>query len=249
MIDHRQRDGANWIRLDRPQRGNALDPDTLEELSAAIDATTSDARAVVVTGTGSAFCAGADVSAAAGMIDDDAALLAYMDRARSVLDELRHLPVPTIAAVNGVTLAGGLELLLACDVVIAAADAPIGDGHTRHGFVPAWGATAHLPRRIPADLAMLMFATGASWPAAELVGTGLVTEAVEPARLEDRVRELVGQIATTSNTAVAEVVRLVRARAGRSTHDALRAEREAFSRQCHDASLRAGLARFAPPAE
>jgi enoyl-CoA hydratase len=239
--------GALWLRIHRPEHGNALAPSTLGALEDGLSGLAADDRAVVVTGTQGVFCAGADVRAAGDMLDDEDALLAFMDHAGALLTRLESLPVPTLAAVNGLTMAGGLELALACDLIIAADDAPIGDGHTAHGFTPAWGTTARLPRRAGRGAATWLLATGRPVPAARLVACGLVSEVVPAARLEERVRERLGELGGARPIALAESLRLARAATSRGLDEALAAEREAFIRQIGRAELREGVGGFGRP--
>ena len=242
-----RQDGALWLRIHRPDHGNALAPSTLAALEDGLDGLEVDDRAVVVTGTGDVFCAGADVRAAAGMLDDEEALLAFMDRASSLLTRLESLPVPTLAAINGLTMAGGLELALACDLIVAADDAPIGDGHTPHGFIPAWGTTARLPRRAGRGMATWLLASGRPVPAAQLVACGLVNEVVPAERLDQRVRERLGELGAACPMALAESLRLARAATSQGLEEALTAERAAFIRQMGRQELRDGVGRFGRP--
>jgi len=138
------RDGALWLTLNRPAALNALTPEVVLGLDRALAAAERDerARAVVLTGSGRAFCAGADLKhvreTAAG---DEGAVSAFLDSVLGVMTRLEKFPKPVIAAINGLALAGGLELVLCCDLVIAARSAKLGDAHANFGLLPGGGSS------------------------------------------------------------------------------------------------------------
>jgi enoyl-CoA hydratase/carnithine racemase len=190
---------AAWIVLNRPREMNALTSVMLDELTRALDAVEADStvRAVVITGSGDkAFCAGADlkqVLAASAVGEPD-----FLDRASATLGRLRDFPKPVIAAVNGLTLAGGLELMLCCDLVIAADSARIGDAHANFGVFPGGGGAAILPRRIGPARAKYLLYTGEQVSAQQMLDWGVVNEVVPAAGLRAATEALVAKIAVKS---------------------------------------------------
>ena len=166
----------------------------------------------MVTGSGRAFCAGADlkaVRAASAGGDESAATSAFLRQVGAVFDRLESLPIPTIAAINGLTLAGGLELMLCCDVAICAASARLGDGHANFGQIPGGGGTLRLPRRIGASRAKQLMFTGAVVPA-DIAGLwGLVDEVVAGDGLLARVQEITEQVAAKSALVLERMKELV----------------------------------------
>ncbi|MEU0469791.1 enoyl-CoA hydratase/isomerase family protein [Amycolatopsis sp. NPDC006131] len=172
------RDQVRWITLNRPERRNAISPLMLDELEAVLEDTAEDSevRALVVTGAGSAFCAGADLT----VDPDDPDALPDVDLARSdaVFGLLERQPQPVIAAVNGTAAAGGLELLLCCDIVLAAASARIGDLHANAGLLPGAGGTYRLPRRVGRNPALWLLFTGDTAPVEDFQRWGLVHRVV-----------------------------------------------------------------------
>lgn len=215
---------VGWITLQRPKAMNALSREMIEGMTATLQAWRDDAeiRTVVITGTGPAFCAGADLKTAgapAGPGEKD-----FLDRIVIFFDTLRAFPKPTIAAVNGVTLAGGLEAVLACDIVIAARSARLGDGHSNFGVFPGGGGAAILPRKVPANVAKYLLFTGEAISADEMKACGLVNEVVADAELADRAQALGEKLARKSPLVLARMKRVANEAADKSSADALRHE-------------------------
>lgn len=163
-------DGLAILTLSRPEKLNALDTQTFEELDAhlaVLAGQTAEVGCVLIRGEGRAFCAGADLGSFG---------TAPVDRRfkPGVIERLSCLPQPTIAAVHGVCFTGGLELALACDFIVADATARFADTHGKWGFVGEWGMIQRLPRKIGTSAAKRMMLTGATVEAAEAERLGLV---------------------------------------------------------------------------
>ncbi len=150
------------VRLDRPEVLNALNLELLTELSCAVTEVGKDegVKALVVRGEGSAFCAGADLTYFETAFGAPDQLNEFIGQMNDCLFQLEELPLPVIALVHGFALAGGLELMLACDMTIAAEDACIGDQHVNFGLMPGGGSTQRLPRRVGMQRAMELLTTG-----------------------------------------------------------------------------------------
>ncbi|MCE2464752.1 MAG: enoyl-CoA hydratase/isomerase family protein, partial [Dehalococcoidia bacterium] len=135
------------LTLARPAEMNAVNPEMIEEVIEALADVSAmdDVKALVVSGEGRAFCAGADLTYMEGILKDREALSRYLGRFNEMLFVLEELPIPVIGLVHGYALAGGLEILLACDMVIAAEDARIGDQHINFALIPGGGSTQRLP--------------------------------------------------------------------------------------------------------
>jgi len=197
-------DSIATITLDRPEKLNALDPDMLRALEGHLDRldTTTEARVLIVTGAGErAFCVGADIAAWAALQPIDM----WRDWVRTgyrVLDRLARLRIPTIAALKGFTLGGGLEVALACDLRIAAEGIQLGAPEVKIGTVPGWGATQRLPRLIGVARAKQMIFTGERVTADQAERWGLVNEVVARDNLMPRCRELAWSIAANAPIAV-----------------------------------------------
>jgi enoyl-CoA hydratase len=191
------------ITFDRPRTRNAMTGAMRRALVAVLaEADADDAvTAVVLTGADPAFTAGVDFTDVEGD-DRPGPHLAAVDPARALL----AMRTPTIAAVNGACVSGGLEVALACTFIVASERARFADTHARLGVVPAWGLTAMLPRAVGRRKAAEMSITGNFVPAAEALALGLVNHVVAHDELLDVAVALAGQVATTS--AVGEILSL-----------------------------------------
>ena len=198
-----QRGAALWIRLNRPEVLNSMSPAMIAAINAALDGAQhiANLRAVVVTGTGRAFCAGADLKAALAMTegkDPEVVSAAFTESFRLLADRIERFRLPVIAALNGLAIAGGLEIVLGCDLVIAAQSARLGDGHGKYGLMPGGGGSVRLPRKIGPMRAKYLMFTAEYLPAQTLADWGLVTSVVADDALEAEVDALVAKLADKS---------------------------------------------------
>lgn len=220
-----RRGGGGWIRLDKPEVLNSLDPEMVRQLVAAVDELEADpsVRALVLTGTGKGFCAGADL-AFAGDAGDQAVIDAFLIDLKAAFDRVESATKPTIAAVNGVAVGGGFELLLCCDILVAAHGAKLGDGHANYGIVPGGGASARLPRKVPPNVAKHLMFTGELVDGPALERFGLVHRTVAPEELEAEVASLVASIAAKSPLGLRRMKELLDDATEQPLQVALRAE-------------------------
>jgi enoyl-CoA hydratase/carnithine racemase len=242
-----ERRGAGlWLTLSRPADMNALNLEILKGIERGLGEALEDdgIRAVVVTGDGRAFCAGADLKTALGGLGDRG-LEVFLDEASRTLNSLRNFPKPVIAGLNGLTLAGGLELALACDIIVAAANAKVGDGHANYGVFPGAGGAAILPRRIGYHGAALLLFTGDTLPAETLMSWGLIQQIVPAEQLTATIDTLVEKIAQKSPSALRRMKAVARASAHMSEDAALELEKEELRQHMLGSDFREGLAAFA----
>jgi enoyl-CoA hydratase/carnithine racemase len=235
------------VTLNRPDAMNALSPDLMETLDRILDELHADGtiRVVIVTGAGRAFCAGGDLLEFGRELELDApSLLDTLAYNQKVLLKLRALPMPVLAAVNGAAVAGGLELILACDVVIAAETAKIGDGHARYAIVPAAGSTVQLLTRMHGAHARHMLFSAELFPARQCMDWGLVNEVVSAERLHDRVQEIARQYSQQSPAVLRHMKALARAVHDGTVQTGLRAELKAFQTHLTSRDLAEGLRAF-----
>ena len=185
-------DRVATIRLDRPDALNALSPELLCEFSHATAQVAEDrtTKALVVRGAGRGFCAGADLLYFDRVLDDLSLLPDYVRELNGALFGLEEMPIPTIALVHGYALAGGLELMMACDMAVVADDARIGDQHANFGLIPGGGSSQRLPRRVGMPRAMELLTTGRWLSGAEAVDWGLALRSVPAERLDAELETL-----------------------------------------------------------
>jgi crotonobetainyl-CoA hydratase len=209
LVDSRDR--VVVLTLNRPGKLNAITHAMAEEISTALSAADADpdVGAVVITGTGErAFCAGADLAALhkADQVPPDG-------HDGSGFAGIAHHPLskPVIAAVNGLAFGGGLEIVLACDLAVAADTATFALPEVRHGLLAAGGGAVRLPAQIPARAAMQMLLTGEPVDALTALRWGLINEVVRPGQALERALGFAGSIADLPSAAVAAARRIVRA--------------------------------------
>jgi enoyl-CoA hydratase len=188
--------GVAVLTVQRPQRLNALDARTLDEIrQAALDFQQDDSiRCVIVTGSGAkAFVAGADISELAG--DTPVGARERALRGQQTFDLLERLGKPVIAAVNGFALGGGCELAMACTLRLAADNAQFGQPEINLGLIPGFAGTQRLARLVGKSKAMDMILTGAALTAQEALAVGLVSRVVPAAELMTEARTLAAELA------------------------------------------------------
>lgn len=190
-----QRGEATWITLNRPERRNAYDPEMAEEIVEALDGATRS-RAVVITGVPGSFCAG---GALAGLSEPDVTTMRGLYRGSlRLFDAIRTCPRPVIAAVNGPAAGGGNELVVACDLAIAAESATFGQTGPRVGSAPVTGATNVLGVQIGEKRAKEMAFLCRRYSAAQALELGLVNSVVPDDELVAAVEEMVAELAVLS---------------------------------------------------
>jgi enoyl-CoA hydratase/carnithine racemase len=247
MVTTEIADGVAILTLNRPDTLNALSKEMMQSLDRSLDAVAMEekVRVVVITGAGRAFSAGGDLAEFKGLLEvDPSSLLATLEFGQQVFEKLEAMPAPVIAAVNGVAVAGGLELVLCCDVVLAAASARLGDGHANYAIIPAGGSTARLSRKVPANVAMHLLFSADLYPAQDFAKWGLINEVVPDPDLLATAISLARRYARHSRRVLTAMKRLTRG-AGAPTAKLARSELEAFADYINHPDLASGLARFA----
>lgn len=201
MLRYAVEDGVAIVTVNRPDALNALNDELLLELSFAFELAEADlaVRALVLTGEGRAFVAGADIgnlNALSDAFGGREAALAGQD----VMNSLAALPIPTVAAVNGFALGGGLELALACDLRVASPKAKLGLPEVGLGLIPGYGGTQRLPRLVGMGRALELIYTGRHVGAEEALAFGLVNRVAEDALAA--AKELAAQIVKNAPVAL-----------------------------------------------
>jgi len=237
------RDGVALVTLDRPEALNALSFDLLEELDGILAVLDDDdaCRAIVITGAGErAFAAGADIRELASSTREDL----HADNPFAAIDRLGRLRTPTIAAVRGFALGGGAELAMACDMLVAAEDAQLGQPEIRIGAIPGAGGTQRLARAAGRARAMELVLTGRRIGAAEADAMGLVTAIVPGPEVLERALELASAIAAMPPLAVRAAKAAVNATQQLPLDEGLRFERDRFEALFETEDLREGMVAF-----
>ena len=234
------------LTLNRPKAMNALNLAILDQLQQRLVelAGEESVRVLVLTGSGTAFCAGADlkeVLAGAGLPPGEPD---FLDRASDIFNTLREFPKPVIAALNGVTMAGGLELAMCADIVLAAESARIGDAHANFGVFPGAGGAAVLPRLVPLNVAMYLLMTGKTLSAGEMKQYGFVNEVHPDEALPGAADELARLLATRSPAALGRMKAVARHAADKSRADALLHEQVMLRRHQRSWDMQEGLRAF-----
>lgn len=172
------KDKVVWVTLNKPQRKNAMGTQTFLDLTQLLDEIEKDPAlvAVIFKGSGDSFCSGIDLKDAAS--GDASERLAFKRLSHSVFHRIENLNKIVVALLHGYVMAGGLELALLCDMIIADETAKIGDGHIKTGIIPAGGGSQRLPRRIGAAKAKELLFTGELLSGREAESIGLVNRAV-----------------------------------------------------------------------
>jgi len=235
-----------WFKLNRPDEMNALTDNIIVGLSDFLTSTEADEtiRCIILTGTGRAFCAGADLKSTAGAEALPPGEPDFYDRVEEVFNRLRNFPKPVIASLNGFTLAGGLELAMCCDLVIASEKAKIGDAHANFGVYPGAGGAAIMPRIVPRNVAKYLLFTGNMLTASEMKTYGFVNEVVASDALADATQELADHICGKSPIALRRMKEVANETQGKTAADALRHEQILFRQHLRSADMAEGLRAF-----
>jgi enoyl-CoA hydratase len=202
ILQPERRGSTLMVTINRPESLNALNTAFFDEMDHFIanDAMDSEITAVVITGAGKAFVAGADIAEMVNKTQEEAE--AFSLRGQNTFRGFSTVPVPVIAAINGFALGGGLELALACDFRVASVTARFGQPEVSLGLIPGYAGTQRLPRLIGMGDALFMLTTGEMLSAADALRIGLVQKVTEPEQLIDEVLRIAGVIASKGPDAV-----------------------------------------------
>jgi enoyl-CoA hydratase len=237
--------GIALVTVNRPQKLNALSRAVVEELSQAFDRITADSaiRAAILTGAGEkAFVAGADINELAGLSPVEARAFALYGQ--QVFRRIEACPKPTVAAVNGYALGGGLELAMACTVRFASENAVLGQPEVKLGIIPGYGGTQRLPRLIGRGRALELLLAGEPVKAAEAHRLGLVNAVVPQPELLSYSRAWLAKVLANAPVAVALVLEAVDVGLSSGLEQGLRFEAAAFAVSAATEDRREGTSAF-----
>jgi len=228
-ILYEKSEGIATITINRPEKLNAMDQETIQEILSALDDAEKDEniRVVVITGAGDrAFSAGADISGMKGRTPLDSRKSSQLGQ--QPMNRVEDLEKPVIAAINGYALGGGLELAMACDFRIASENARLGQPEINIGLVPGWGGTQRLPRFVGKALAKEMIFTGRMIDAKIAEQHGLVNKVVPAAQLKSAVQELATELLNKPPVAIKVAKQLINNSTETNLRIGLTHESEAF---------------------
>jgi len=205
--------GVGTITLNRPEKLNAFVGSMREEFAGAVRALAADeeVRAIVITGAGRAFCAGADIAYMQDLLArrDTAGFAALVEAGRAAVTAIRQTPKPVIASVNGAAAGGGASLALACDLRIASENASLGQTFSRIGLHPDWGGSYFLPRLVGPSRALDLVFTGRMVEADEALRIGLFDRVVPHNELPAETEALAAALAAGPPKAIALAKRAI----------------------------------------
>jgi 2-(1,2-epoxy-1,2-dihydrophenyl)acetyl-CoA isomerase len=198
------------IQMNRPEALNALSLQLGKDLAAAVRQAIADsARAVVLTGSGRAFCSGGDLREMRAMGESQGSIEAFLDEPLKALHQvillIRETPIPFVAAVNGVCAGAGTNFALACDIVLAADDASFNEAFVRIGLSPDCGGTFFLPRAVGEKLAAEMLMTGMTVSAQRAAEIGMINRIVPVNELLTEAMSLATKLAAGPTAAIGRV--------------------------------------------
>jgi enoyl-CoA hydratase len=244
IVQSERRGAVALLTLNRPDALNALDVATLEALLVRVGEVAGDpgVRALVITGAGRAFAAGADIAAMQSFGAPEAG--AFSRLGHGAFAALEDLSVPTIAAVNGFALGGGCELALACDWILATEKARFGQPEVNLGILPGFGGTSRLVRRVGLAWAKQLVLSGETITADEALRIGLANRVFAPEALLDAALAAGESIAAKGPLAVAAAKRVMQQGQDADVRTAGALEQEAFAAGFATADRAEGMAAF-----
>ncbi len=232
------------VTITRPDKLNALNARVLAELDGLFTALATDrlVGAVIVTGAGRSFVAGADIAEIAA--NDAAGLERLSAQGQAIFSRIERLPKPVIAAVNGFALGGGCELALACHIRVASEHAKFGLPEVKLGLIPGYGGTQRLPRLVGKGRALQLILTGEQIDAAEAYRIGLVDVVATASTLHDVARSIALQVSKNGPVAVARAIEAVNDGFDRQADDAMALEARLFGTLGATKDMAEGTAAF-----
>lgn len=232
------------VTINRPDKLNALNARILDELDGVFTAFATDRNvaAVILTGAGRAFVAGADIAEIAA--NDVAGLERLSAHGQAIFTRIERLPKPVIAAVNGFALGGGCELALACHIRVASEHAKFGLPEVKLGLIPGYGGTQRLPRLIGKGRALRMILSGEQIDAVEAYRLGVVDEVATASTLHEVARSIALQVSKNGPVAVARAIEAVNDGFDRLADDAMALEARLFGSLGATKDMAEGTAAF-----
>jgi enoyl-CoA hydratase/carnithine racemase len=240
-------DHVTWLTLNRPQSMNSLNFDLIRDLNHCIDLieSTTETRVIVIAGVGRAFCSGVDLSYALKQAESGwGSVASLLKDVSKTFDRIANSAIPCIAAVNGFAIAGGLELILCCDLVVATESSTFGDGHANYGLLPGGGATVRLSKKIGLSRAKEMLFTANIYSASEMKDFGLVNVVTSDSDLEKDTQDLASNISKKSGSCIRHMKNLLDNGTQQPIETALKMEHLASEAHSYSSDFHEGLTAF-----
>ncbi len=238
-------EGVATLTINNPP-ANALSMAVMTQLEAAVDAAAADpaVKALVITGAGNMFVAGADIREIA-TLSSAAKGVEVTRKGQAIYDKIERLPKPVIAAINGLfCLGGGLELAMACHLRVASERVRLGQPEIDLGIIPGFGGTQRLPRIVGPSKAAELILTGDKIPGTEAKAIGLVNKVVPEAEVLKQAQGLAKKIASKSQKAVRAALAAIGAALTLPLEAGLKKEAELFGSLCEQGEMREGVQAF-----
>jgi enoyl-CoA hydratase/carnithine racemase len=235
------------ITLDRPERMNAISVSLARDLEDALRrlGERHDVHVIVVRGADGNFCAGGDFDEVQRLREESPAALRTLFTAfGEACGAIREVPIPVVAAVEGVAMAGGFELMQAADIVLVRDDARIADNHINFGMIPGGGSTARLPRIVGRQAALALLLSGDRLSGTDAVARGLAYRSFAPADFDQAVEAFLAQLAGRDRGAVTMIKRLVNEGLNQPIAQALAEETDAVVRRISGQAGQHGVGAF-----
>jgi len=244
-----QRGTVRWLLLNRPKRRNALNAALIEALDKQITSAEADpdTAVIAVAGNGPSFCAGGDFHHFLHLHDRGDNPVDFLTEVSACFSRIAASAKPWVAVLHGHAVAGGLELALACDVVVAADTTLIGDGHLNRRLVPAGGASVRLPDAVGRGLSRWLLLTGELLPATAFADTGWIRAIVPEADLDATATRICHQLADRHSPAQQRLKTLLHRIDGIAPEQALREELATFADNWSASSVADALRAFLAP--
>lgn len=242
-------DGVATITLDRPDALNALSRQLIRDLDAALClASDQGARAIVLTGAGRAFCSGGDLREMQVLAQQEGRIEAFLEEPlgdlHRLVRRLREVPIPVVAAVNGVCAGAGVNLALACDIVFAGDDASFREAFVRIGLSPDCGGTFFLPRVVGEKLAAEMLMTGDAVTAQRAAEIGMINRVVAADSLVDEAKAFASKLAAGPTGAIGRIKKMLNESFSNSLEAQLALEHDCQIESGKSADFKEGVAAF-----
>ncbi len=239
-------DGVGIMTLNRPEKFNCISSGLMDGMANAIEAFDNDpnVRVILLDAVGKTFCTGADLDEVMAARKDRATLSAFISRIHEIFRRMETSPLPVVVSINGLALAGGIEMMMAADVAFAAKSAQIGDQHAQYGLIPGGGGTQRLPRLVGLRRALDLMYTNKWLSAEEAENWGLVNYVVANDALADAALDYCRNLAQKSRTGLTAMKHLSRQGMEISPSDGLTLEEEEVINGLLGSDVEEGLEAF-----